>query len=145
MVFSPEVVFVDAVVDEVPGEDFVVGPFPEDEKVGVQGTVAAGCGPVAASLVGGQQEVGHPAVAPGQEGLVVGPFGQIGVDPDARLALEFPLHPFDAVLQFGDAGKGGPLEGGEGFRHEGVEAEGNAGQVGSAGGGFGDGMLEVFG
>ena len=63
----------------------------------------------------------------------------------AGLALELPFDPLDAIFEGGEAGKGGPLEGGKGFGHEGVEAEGDAGQAGAAGSGFGDGMLQVFG
>ncbi len=62
------------------------GSVPDNEKVGVQGASAAGPGPVAAQLMGRQEERADPTIARGQEGLVVGPFGQVGVDPDAGLA-----------------------------------------------------------
>ena len=74
---------------------------------------------VPAVLLGGQQEVPHPPVAPGQQGLDVGPFGQVGVHPHLVDAVELPGHQFQALFELGDLGKGGPLERGEGFGDEG--------------------------
>ncbi len=56
-----------------------------------------------------------------------------------------PLDPFDEVFEGANAGKAGSLEGGKGLGDERVKAESEIRQVGMAGGGFGNGMLQVFG
>ncbi len=69
-----------AVVDEVPGEEFVGPALPEGEEIRIDGAGAEGLIP--AVLAGRQEHIGHPAVPPGQQGLDVGPLGEIGVHPD---------------------------------------------------------------
>ncbi len=75
-------------VDEVPGEELIAGAGPEGEEVRVDGAFPEG--PAPAEAMGGQQQLAHPAVTPGQQGLDVSPFGQVGVDPHLLDAVKFP-------------------------------------------------------
>ena len=45
--------FVDAVIYEVPGKDFVSLLFPVDEKIGIEFRGTEGLGPVPTAFVGG--------------------------------------------------------------------------------------------
>ena len=80
-------------------------------------------------LVGQQQDIAHPAVAPGQQRLDVGPLGQVGVDPHLLDPVELFGHQFQALFQLCHLQKRNPLERGEGLGHEGRNTQGDEAQA----------------
>ena len=90
------------------------------------------------------EDIGHPAVAPGQQGLDGGPLGEIGVDPHRLDAVKLPGHQLQALFQLRHFQKRRPLEGGEGLGHEGRQAQGDEAQVFLAQACLDDGVLQKF-
>ena len=80
-------------------------------------------------LVGRDEDIGHPAVPPGQQGLDVGPLGEVGVDPHRLDPVELPGHQLQALFQFRHFQKRRPLERGEGLGHEGRQTQGDEAQM----------------
>ena len=68
-------------------EKFLEGPRAVYIKVRVQIRLVKNLGPIAAEPMGGQKEFSHPAVAAGQQGLQIGPLGNVGGDFDPFFLL----------------------------------------------------------
>ena len=122
LIFFPEIGFFNAVVDEIPGQPFRFGFFAEDEKVGIDGSGLEGLGPVAPKCVSCQQDMGNPPVAPRQQGLDVGPAGNIGVHAHVGDFFKAVFNGMDLGFEQTLFVHGHPLEGCKGLRHKATQA-----------------------
>jgi len=77
LVLLPQIPLFDPVVDEVPGEGLPFPFFPVHPKIRVDIGTLQGRTPVPMSLMDTEEDIPHPAVTHGKEGLHIPPLGEV--------------------------------------------------------------------
>jgi hypothetical protein len=122
LVFSQKMLFADPVIDEIPRKAFIQALGTIDEKVGIDLRKLEGLGPVAV-LIQKQENRADPSITQGQQGLDIGPLGEIKAHLNPSLPVQCVFQPLLFFLEFREALHGEPLKRGERFWDETIDAE----------------------
>ncbi len=132
-------------IDDFPGEQFVAPALPHTPEIRVAGAFAHSLHPGASVNGNFVDERAGPPITARQNGLHIGPFGQIKMDSDIGDLPQCLLNPLCPLFELLHPSEPDPLERREGFWHKTVDAQSDSSQAPGPTADLQNMMLDAFG